>query len=647
MKRVVPYTHLVVAPTTAQSPPRSIRVLPPLVAAQIAAGEVVERPASAVKELIENAIDARATRISIDLEQGGIELIRVADDGHGIAADELALAVTPHATSKLEGAADLERIATLGFRGEALASISAVARVTLRSRTSTDDTAHLIDAEGASISAARPEAGPVGTLVTVRNLFFNTPARRKFLRTSATELGHCTDAVTDLALSHPHIGFTLRAEGRTILDVPPAQDPSERALALLGPEMQSQYLRVSADRFDSPGGLGGVTLWGLIGRPALARPTTKAQHFFINGRAIRDRTIQHALKEAFRGLIEPSRHPAAVLMIEMEPGAVDVNVHPTKAEVRFRDSGLVHSVVHRAVQETLRAADLTPSVHWSGASGSGSQFGAEPKTGAMPLPSPAADPERFVDYFRRLAAPAGRKFDYESLRAAVDAAQQSAPALPEAPSAASIPLDSPPPMALPLPAHKVLQVHNSYLVTQDDQGVLIIDQHALHERAMFEALRDRLARGELESQRLLMPAVVSVSPQRLEALARVENLFARLGITAEPMGPSSLGVHSFPTFLFDRGVDAGEFVADVLERAEAEKWGDSPDAAGDEAALHEVLDMMACKAAVKAGDSLAPAELDALLALREHVERSSNCPHGRPTSIRLSIHELEKRFGRT
>jgi len=638
----------VVAPTAAPAPPRPIRVLPPLVAAQIAAGEVVERPASAVKELIENAIDARASRITIDLDQGGIELIRVADDGHGIAADGLALAVTPHATSKIDGAADLERISTLGFRGEALASISAVSRVSLRSRTSTDDTAHLIEAEGASISPPRPEPGPVGTLISVRNLFFNTPARRKFLRTSATELGHCTDAVTDLALSHPHIGFALRADGRTVLEVPPDQDPGERALALLGPEMESQYLRVSADRFDSPGHAGAVTLWGLIGRPALARPTTKAQHLFINGRAIRDRTIQHALKEAFRGLIEPSRHPAAVLMIEMDPSAVDVNVHPTKAEVRFRDSGLVHSVVHRAVQEALRAADLTPSIHWGGNASSDSSFGAEPKPGAMPLPSPAADPQRFVDYFRRLASPGGGKFDYGSVRAAVDAAQAAPASTGDAPHTADPSQAAPTsPLPVPLPAPRVLQVHNSFLVTQDDQGVLIIDQHALHERAMFEALRDRLARGELESQRLLMPAVVTVPPQRLEALQRVENLFARLGIAAEPMGPSSIGVHAFPTFLFDRGVDAGRFVADVLERAEAEKWGDSPDAAGDEAVLHEVLDMMACKAAVRAGDSLAPAELDALLALREHVERSSNCPHGRPTSIRLSIHELNKRFGRT
>ncbi|XHC24634.1 DNA mismatch repair endonuclease MutL [Phycisphaerales bacterium ac7] len=346
---------------------REIRVLPALVVNQIAAGEVVERPASVVKELLDNAIDAGAGRITVELEQGGVELIRVTDDGSGIDPEQMELAVHPHATSKVRDAQDLDTIATMGFRGEALASIASVSRLSIRSRVAGSNEAALIEVEGDKVSPVRPDAGPVGTRVTVRNLFFNTPARRKFLRTVQTERTHCLDIVRSLAMSHPAIGFRVEVDGSTVLDLAPNQSARERAFAIIGPEHESEYVEVSADRFDDARGL---ALWGLAGLPVLARPTTKKQFVFLNGRPIRDKSIIHAVREAYRGLIEPGRHPAVLLMLEMSPGAVDVNVHPAKTEVRFRDQSLVHRVVYRAVQEALRGRDLTPARSSEGASGS-------------------------------------------------------------------------------------------------------------------------------------------------------------------------------------------------------------------------------------------------------------------------------------
>ncbi len=639
---------------------RPIRVLATLVANQIAAGEVVERPASVVKELIDNALDSGATRIVVELERGGIELIRVADNGCGIPASELTLAVAAHATSKIIDAADLDRVATMGFRGEALASIASVSRLSIRSRTKEDAGASLLEIEGAALAPVRPEAGPVGTAVTVRNLFFNTPARRKFLRTPTTEQGHCVDQVRDLAMGRPAVGFTLIADGRTLFEAPGMQGPRDRVLDLLGREYESQFVEANADEFDDARG---IALWGLVGLPALARPTTRSQHVFLNGRPVRDRTIQHALKEAYRGLIEPARHPAVVLAIEMNPGAVDVNVHPAKSEVRFRDSGLVHSVVLRAVRDALRSADLTPSLSAGPANDSTESPGVFDR-GAFESRANTPSQRMAPGFggqgggggggasFALRSVPSGpRGFDYGVMREAMERASDSGAAGKHGGPESATDDSQRELVGAPAPLTRVLQVHNSFLVTQDEQGIVIIDQHALHERVMFEKLRERVARGELESQRLLMPAVVSVPPQRFETLALLAELFRALGIEAQPMGPRSVAVQAFPTFLFDRGVEPGGFVEEILEKAEAEGWCDDRGAQAEdswrEAALHEALDMMACKAAVKAGDALSDSELVELLALRETVERSSNCPHGRPTTVRVTIRELEKLFGRS
>ncbi len=628
---------------------RPIRVLPALVANQIAAGEVVERPASVVKELVENALDAGARRVEVSLEQGGIELVEVTDDGVGIPREELTLALAPHATSKVTSAGDLDHIATLGFRGEALASISAVSRLTLLSRVRREDSAWRVEAEGESVSLARPASGSPGTTVSVRNLFFNTPARRKFLRTIGTEQERCVDALRQLALAHADVGFVCRCDGRTVLDLAPGQSPRERAEGILGKDVAPALLEVHADRYDDARGL---TLWGLAGLPSIARGTAKHQHVFVNGRAIKDRTIQHAVAEAYRGLIDPSRYPTVVLMLEMSPEGVDVNVHPQKAEVRFRDSSMVHSVVLRAIRDALRGADLTPAVAMLQGPGRYRTPSDLPGTGLVP-PSNAEEA-------KEMTARAIATF-IEGVRNA--GALLPEPAMDAAPGGLGVggvadnrsawiepkPVPGPMPEAVieaPRPETRVLQVHKSYLVTQDEQGVVIIDQHALHERVMFEYLLARvMSGGGLERQRLLSPVVVPATRSQVELLASIGSLLEKLGVEAHTLSPTSIGVSAFPSFLFARAVDPVEFMEALLEKAEGGPLGEEMKAGG-ERAMRDVLDMMACKAAVKAGDRLTEPELGELVRLREDVERSSNCPHGRPTSIRLTIRELERLFGR-
>ena len=606
-----------------------IQTLPDLLVNQIAAGEVVERPASVVKELVDNALDAGATRITVELEAGGIELIRVGDDGAGIPHEELPLALASHATSKLRAAADLEAIATLGFRGEALASIASVARMSIRSRSRGADTAYRIDAEGDRVSAPRPDAGAPGTVVTVRTLFFNTPARRKFLRTPGTERGHCVEIVKDLALAHPAVGFTIVSDAAEVFGTPADQSLRDRALAVLGDELADRLIEVASDELDAPGAI----IWGLVGEPALAKPTARHQRFFVNGRPVRDRTMQHALNEAFRGLLDPTRKPLAAILLDMDPARVDVNVHPAKAEVRFRDPGAVHSAIYHAVKRALTERDLTPiwtDVRRPDAPSSAVHSSAE---ATLRTPSWTRDPgfsaTQFASSLKSHLADAGAEVDLDALRTAVERA-----APPETDTA-----DATLPPARG--ADHILQIHDSYLVTQDEAGVLIIDQHALHERVMFEKIMSRLADGPLESQRLLTPATMDATPAMIESLSALRPVLSRLGVEAEPIGPRAVAVHAFPTLLFARKVEPSPFLAGLLERAT-----ERATPPGEEEALQEVVDMMACKAAVKAGDRLSDAELAEILVLRDRVERASSCPHGRPTSIRLSLADLERRFGR-
>lgn len=621
---------------------RSIQQLSPALINRIAAGEVIERPAAAVKELVENAIDAGASHITVEAEDGGRALIRVIDDGSGIPPGELPLAFASHATSKLVDDDDLFRIGTMGFRGEALASIGAVSQARILSRTAENATAYEIHNRGGQLSDAQAAAGNTGTTVEIRNLFFNTPARRKFIRGAPTEFGYISEAVLRLALPHPHIAFKLLHNGRTALNLP-ATSAMERLLAAWPDEFREQRLPVDAADAE-------LQLNGVIGLPELARPTAKYQFIYLNGRSIRDKFVQHALREAYRGLTEPGRHPAAVLLLRLPPADVDVNVHPTKSEVRFRDSGRIHGLVLSAVRECLLGSNLAPRARPQYASAPSPPIAprgemrqqladffkqAAPSQLSIPLPPPSSEAEPTLN---SVAAPVETSFPPRAIEPIPPTERSTAPVF-EEPSPHSG-RDAVPPMLLAGSAGSpAIQLHNSYLVAQSDDGLIIIDQHALHERIVYEDLLARLGRGPLESQRLLIPAVVSVSAAQIALLEQVGPLIQKLGIEATPFGPGTVAVHAFPSFL--QRLDPGDFLRELLERGEQERL----DLHAEEL-LHEVLDMMACKAAVKAGDPLSAAEIEALLARRELVDRASNCPHGRPTTLRLSLHDLEKQFKR-
>ena len=688
-----------------------IRKLSPLLINQIAAGEVIERPASVVKELVENSLDAGATRIDIIVEEGGLQLIRISDNGSGIAPDELPLSIAPHATSKLQTSEQLAAITTLGFRGEALASIASVSRSRIFSRATVGgqiaQAGAAIEVSGDQVSEVMPAAGAPGTVIEIRDLFFNTPARRKFMRAASTEFGQVSETITRIAMVHHHASFTLMHGSRKTLDVSATTSRRQRCVDLLGKELDEALLEFSAvsdfglRHSDISSGAtanserSSSSIWGLAGLPAIARATAKFQYLCINGRFIRDRNVAHAIKEAYRGLVPPDRQPVAVVFIDMEPTLVDVNVHPTKAEVRFREPSRVHGQVLSAIRSRLLGADLTPTASIAYASSrletvEASETGEPSRAASGALfasgmgASPAAPPSfadlrsnlgddqvndgqvstraseeaqsitnqagvnAFVDYFRQMA-PVQRGFAYQQVREAI--AQVDPQMLRDEPVVASSPSTSHEEggsgsVPAALRQLGVLQVHKSYLVTEDDHGILIIDQHALHERVMFEQLRQRVLSRNLESQRLLMPAVFTAGPQRQSLLESLLPLLEKIGIEAQPMGPETVAVHAFPTFLFDRKVEPIEFMLELLDQAEEEKL-DASNPTSLEAALHEVLDMMACKAAVKAGDKLTTQELAALLSQRDEIERSSNCPHGRPTTIRLTLRELEKQFKRS
>jgi DNA mismatch repair protein MutL len=618
---------------------RRIQQLSPSLVNRIAAGEVIERPASVVKELVENAIDAGATHITVEVEDGGRELIRIVDDGCGIPPDDLPLAFASHATSKLASDDDLFAIRTMGFRGEALASIGSVSHARIVSRTQDADAAYEVVNRGGEISTPQAAAGNAGTTIEVRNLFFNVPARRKFLKGTATEFGHIAETLQRIALPYPQIGFKLLHNGRASLDLP-ATTAEERWLSAWPDDFREQRLPLELRDAE-------IRLRGLVGLPELARPTAKYQYLYLNGRAIRDRFIQHALREAYRGLTEPGRHPAAILLLELPPGDVDVNVHPTKSEVRFRDGGRIHGLVMAAVREKLLGSDLTPSAVPMRGDVDAPREDMRAKLAAffrqMPstLASAPTTPENV------LPLPVFR--EREGVRVISDVEGRSTfpnhphpnplPEYRERGSDVALPSGSASATAPPASA-PAIQLHNSYLVAQSDDGLVIIDQHALHERIMYEDLLARVSRGPLESQHLLIPETVSASSRQIAMLEHIQPLLKRLGIEVSAFGPDSVAVHAFPSFM--EKLDPAVFVRELLERGEQELLD-----LHDEELLHGLLDMMACKAAVKAGDPLSPAEIEALLARRELVERSSNCPHGRPTTLRLSLRDLEKQFKRT
>ncbi len=617
----------------------AIHKLPPAVVNKIAAGEVIERPASVVKELVENSLDAGATRIDVSVEQGGIELIRVVDDGCGVAADELALAVASHATSKIRDADDLFRVATLGFRGEALASIAAVSRLVMRSRPVDAASAVKLEVIGGVAEPLHPSGGPCGTMVEVRRLFFNTPVRQKFLRTSQTEMGHLTEAVARLALAHPRVHFTLTHGGRTLQDLPPA-DERERVAALLGSELADGLIPIESQD-------GEVRLSGYVANPTHSRPNNRLQYLFLNGRFIRDRSLQHALGEAYRGLLLTGRYPVCFLHLALPPAAVDVNVHPTKLEVRFQDGGRIYSHLLGTLRTKFLSTDLVARGAVPLGAGGGMATSGDDEIAAA---APAASD--LWEWAKRQLGPAshdangvgGRDFASPSgLTERVDALQlhhvealgsQRSPA-----QAARRDDDAHAPPALHVGSPRALQIHNRYLVTETDDGLEVIDQHALHERILYERLRERVLSGAVESQRLLAPEPVDLAGSEAAATLEHRELLAKLGIEVEAFGGETVLVTAFPAML------ANFAPADVL-RSVVEQLlaGGKPPESRD--LVDELLHMIACKAAVKYGDRLTPQEIDALLEHRSLAQDHHHCPHGRPTALVFTREQLDRQFKR-
>ena len=602
-----------------------IRTLPADLVNQIAAGEVLERPASAVKELVENAIDAGASRISVELLEGGRELVRVVDDGCGIPADQLPLAVASHATSKLDSKDDLFRIRTLGFRGEALASIAGVSDLTIRSRPIDQEVGAEINVRHGVIGSVRECGCPTGTQIEIRDLFGSVPVRRKFLKGKASELGHAMEAIVRLALANPGVGVTIRHQEKLVLDRPAGLDRRSGMGVLLGKDVSEAALPIEGES-------GAMRLFGFACHPSVDRANARTQYFFVNGRWFRDRSLNHAVQEAYRGLIMTGRYPVVVLHLELPAEDVDVNVHPQKSEVRFVDPNRVFSLILKSLRSRFLASDLSAS--WS-------------PTSSRPSPPTAAP-----------TAPTMTPVDFDLL-APAPPMQEEETASPWQPAATPLPslprplVNAPPAIStfsvptLPPPAapklerafSRAFQLHNSYIVVETDEGMLLVDQHALHERILYQEMKTRLATGQIETQELLVPEPVDVTPIQAGLLLEHRTTLAKLGVQLDEFGERCVLVRSHPVLL--QSTPLQSLIRDIA--ATLEESGEAPEPA---AVLDSVLSMAACKAAVKAGDPLTPAEIDALLARRGLVEDSHHCPHGRPTVLKFTLHELERQFKR-
>lgn len=662
-----------------------IRLLSPSVINKIAAGEVIERPASVVKELMENSVDAGARRIDVAIEKGGTELVRVADDGGGIAADQLPLAVASHATSKIAGADDLFDVRTLGFRGEALASIAEISQFLLRSRPRAEAAGAQLEVRGGQAAAVVPCGCPVGTVVEVRQLFFNTPVRRKFLRATQTELGHVTEAFLRIALVHPQVHFTLQHNERSVYDLPAVDSWRERILTFFGGEIGQALIPVASDD-------GQIRLTGYVADPSCSRANNRLQYLFLNGRHIRDRSLQHALGEAYRGLLVSGRYPIAFIRLEMPAELVDVNVHPTKLEVRFQDGGRIYSQLLSALRQKFLSTDLTPRVQPAESPAPADPAGALDQTHAAqhrdelvqwaqgqlsgkPSPGAAAaalpeqeaaarqnrlplDLERaggrspefkpFPDFGRSFLPPGQLPpRPAPPIAAAPHPAHQAAasvlaahPARGDHPQGTGAPASASPAGHAPAATHAGIQIHNRYLITENDEGVVIIDQHALHERILYEQLREKVLAGNLEKQRLLVPEPVSLTPAEAAAAWEAKQVLAQLGIDIEPFGGDTILVSSYPAMLAN--FDPHEVLRQIVEQ-----WMAGGSVPQRRDLLDEMLHMIACKAAIKAGDRLTPEEITSLLAQRHCYQDTHHCPHGRPTALVFTREELDKRFKRT
>jgi DNA mismatch repair protein MutL len=581
----------------------AIKVLPDLLVNQIAAGEVVDRPASALKEFLENSLDAGARAIAVQLAAGGTRLVKVTDDGCGIGRDQLALAVSRHATSKISSLADLECVGTLGFRGEALASIASVSRLTLVSRTAEDKHAWSISAEGPHVAPPMPASLAQGTAIEARDIYFNTPARRKFLKSETTEYAHCEEAFKRIALSHCEVALTLHHNGRARWHLA-SQALDERLTAVTGDAMARS---IALDESAGP-----VRLHGYVGTPEEAAASRATQYLFVNGRFVRDRLLTHAIRQAYEDVLHHERHPSYVLFLEVDPSGVDVNVHPTKIEVRFRDSRAVHQFVFHAISKALARKPGTASV-------------ADTDTAASSQPFGAAN-----------------AFTYSSGRTAALRLGESAgfyqTLFGERAAADPPPADAADDAARPL-GTALAQLAGVYVLAQNAHGLVVVDMHAAHERIVYERLKEALDAGEMPMQALLVPVVFAAEALLVAAAEEHRDTLAALGFDVAPAAPGSLVVRAVPAPL--QNADPRELAADVLR--ELSDFGASRVLTERR---NELLGTMACHAAVRANRRLTVPEMDALLRDMERTERSGQCNHGRPTWHPITLAELDKLFMR-
>ena len=591
----------------------NINTLSPQLANQIAAGEVVERPASVLKELVENSLDAGATRIDIEVEQGGSKRLLVRDNGCGIKHDDMPLALSRHATSKISNIDDLEAVATLGFRGEALASIASVSRLTLTSNNGESQGWRAVS-EGRDMDVdVQPAAHPEGTSVEVRDLFFNTPARRKFLRTETTEYNRIDDHAKKLALSHMQVAFSLRHNQRVNLNLLPAetvQEKEKRVADICGRPFMEQALYI--DNQSS-----GIRLWGWIGLPTFSRSQTDLQHFFVNGRSIKDKVVSHAVRQAYQDVLYHGRHPAFVLFLEIEPKDVDVNVHPTKHEVRFRDGRMIHGFVGGTLKKAL--AEDRPQDHLQ--SNDPSAFSHSQPEESIPQQSSMGLAQAPYSFTAQSVAPKSGAINtpmqaYQSLYGS-DHSEGS---------------DTIPPLGF-----AIAQLKGIYILAENEQGMIVVDMHAAHERITYEKMKTDFDNEGLISQPLLVPESLSVSQREADAVEQNPEVFSRLGFTVERAAMENIVVREIPALLRGTQVEAllRDVISDILEHGTSARIREQ---------INEILSTMACHGSVRANRKLTIPEMDALLRDMEATERSGQCNHGRPTYFQLSLDELDKLF---
>jgi DNA mismatch repair protein MutL len=627
---------------------RKIKLLSPRLANQIAAGEVVERPSSVIKELLENSLDAGATRLEIDVEEGGIKLMRVRDNGGGIDKDDLPLALSRHATSKIYELDDLEAVATLGFRGEALASISSVARLALISSTNEESAGWQVVAEGRDMETQlSPAPHPRGTTVEVRDLFFNTPARRKFLRTDKTEYTHLEDVVKRLALSRFDVAFNLRHNGRTIYSwrAGDSQLEQERRVAqVCGPAFMENAVHIEMER-------SGLRLWGWVAQPTFSRSQADLQHFYVNGRAIRDKLVSHAVRQAYQDVLYHGRHPAFVLYLELDPSTVDVNVHPTKHEVRFRDNRSVHDFIYSSLHHALakvRPEDTLAKRELGEGADEAAGVNSFALSSARPIQGIAAGEFKGQESmgFRAAASSnysSGYQSNYQPAAISPGAVREQMasygelhrPANPTAiyamPESGS---EDIPPLG-----YAIAQLKGIYILAENAQGLIVVDMHAAHERITYERMKESFACGGIQTQPLLVPESIAVSQKEADCAENFYDIFKSLGFELQRAGPETLLIRQLPVILNRAKVEqlVRDVLSDLIEHGSSERIQHH---------INEILGTMACHGSVRANRKLTIPEMNALLRDMEATERSGQCNHGRPTWLLQSLDELDKMFMR-